>query len=380
MTERWHSADQVFDGRHLLTRHGICLSGGIVSAIKPLAALPQGTEVTHHKGLITPGFFDIQVNGGGGVLLNTSPTVEGVATILAAHRKFGTTALLPTVITDGPKVLEQAAAACLSARDLPGAVGIHIEGPHISSVRRGTHANHLVRPMDAATLSIVGDLRAAGLPVLITVAPEVTAPAQISQLRDLGAVVSIGHTDASADMVQAALSAGATGMTHLFNAMSPMLHREPGAVGAGIASDAWCSIIADGLHVDPIMIAIAVRARPLPDRMVAISDAMSTVDGPDNFDLYGQHIQLRDGRLYNEEGSLAGAHLTMHGALKNLVNYGVSREDALRMCCHNPAQMMGLWDRIRLLGRVAEDVLLLDSDLTLRSVGIAREIAAPNPA
>jgi N-acetylglucosamine-6-phosphate deacetylase len=367
---QWIAAKQVFDGTQVLPDHAVLIADGRVTQVKPTRDVPPVNITHHHKGLITPGFLDIQVNGGGGILLNTTPTYDGIATIAAAHRQFGTVGLFPTVITDTPDVMEAAVAAALTAKDIPGFVGLHIEGPHISVARRGTHAACHIRPLDAQTIGLVRALRDADIPALITVASEAATPSQIAELRDMGAVVSIGHSDANVADTQKSIAAGATCFTHLFNAMSPMLNRAPGVTGTAIASDAWCSIIADGIHVDPMMVALAIRARPEPNRMIAVSDAMSTVGGPPDFDLYGQSIRLQDGRLVNAEGSLAGAHLTMAEALSNLVDYGVGLQAALRMCRTNPFTMMGLPERSNLIGLSAADVLSLDADLCVQSVGL----------
>jgi N-acetylglucosamine-6-phosphate deacetylase len=367
---QWVTADQVFDGARLLTDHAVCIAGDQVIDLKPTKDVPKVDVVTHHKGLITPGFFDIQVNGGGGVLLNTTPTPAGIETIAAAHRSFGTVAVLPTVITDAPNVLEAAVEAAIAAKNSPGVIGLHIEGPHIAVSRRGTHAERHIRPLDDHTLKLVRELRNAGLATLITVAPESATPVQVKALHDLGAVVSIGHSDATAADTMALVAAGASCFTHLFNAMSPMLNRAPGVTGAAIAGDAWCSIIADGIHVDPMMVALAIRARPKAHRMIAVSDAMSTVGGPTQFDLYGQSIQLQNGRLVNAEGSLAGAHLTLLEALQNLVTYGVDLETALRMCRSNPFDAMGLTAQSGIIGLPIADVLLLDANLQLNQVGL----------
>lgn len=366
----WITANQVFDGRRLRPDHGIHISGGLVTAVKQVDDINPHDIQRHHNGTLTPGFFDIQVNGGGGVLLNTSPTPEGIAAIAAAHRRFGTTALLPTVITDAPAVLDAAVAAVLASSNIPGVKGLHIEGPHIALAKRGTHAAHYIRPLDDHTIGLVRDLRDAGRAVLITLAPEAATPAQISTLREMGAVIAIGHSNATADAARAGLAAGATCFTHLYNAMSQMEGRAPGVAGAAIASDVWCSIIADGIHVDPVMVTLAIRARPVADRMIAVSDAMATVGGPDTFRLYDQDISVQHGRLVNAEGALAGAHLTLREALQNLISYGIASETAFRMCRHNPLQLMGRDTENDLVGMATEDIVALNPDHTLQSVGI----------
>ncbi len=366
----WHTGSAIFDGKNLKDGCAIFIEEGQVSDLETLDDIPAGAQVKTHDGIISPGFFDVQVNGGGGVLLNAAPTVAGVEKILAAHRKLGTTAILPTVITDHPSVTEAAADACLTARDLPGMMGIHIEGPHISTAKRGTHDKGFLRDLDSRTLQLVERFRSNELPVLITVAPEAATPAQVSQLVEMGAVVSIGHSNASADDAQGLLNAGASCFTHLFNAMSQMEGRAPGVVGAAIGSDAWCSIIADGIHVDPAMVLLSFRARPTKDRMIAISDAMPTVGGANSFRLYEMDISLKDGRLVNTDGALAGAHLTVLGAIRNLVSYGLPLDEALRTGRHNPAQMMGLGAEMELIGSQASDLLVLSDKLELLQVGL----------
>jgi N-acetylglucosamine-6-phosphate deacetylase len=286
--------------------------------------------------------------------------------IAAAHRRFGTVAILPTVITDRPEVLAQVAKAALAAKGRAGILGLHIEGPHIALARRGTHAADWVRPMDAATIAIVKDLRHAGIAVMITLAPEAATLAQIAELAAMGAVVSLGHSDATAGKALAALAAGATCFTHLFNAMSPMLGRSPGMVGAAITSDAYAGIICDGIHVANDMVGLAIRARPVADRMFLVSDAMPTVGGPDHFALYGQEVRLVEGRLLNAEGALAGAHLTMAQAVARLVGVvGVDLAAALRMAVTVPAQVIGMPDLAQIAGRDAADLLVLDAELAV---------------
>ena len=373
---QWTTADLVFDGNALLPQHAVGVENGFVRTICRADKVPTRAFKHHHPGLITPGFFDIQVNGGGGVLLNTTLTVLGIQTIISAHRQFGTTSLMPTVITDAPAVLEAAVGAAIDARGMPGFVGLHIEGPHISVARRGTHAAKHIRPFAADTLKCARDLRDAGVPTILTLAPEAATLANVAALREMGVIVSVGHSDATAAETTPLLTAGATCFTHLFNAMSPMLNRAPGVTGTAIASDAYCSIIADGIHVDPTMVALAIRARPKANRMIAVSDAMATVGGAEQFDLYGQNIHLENGQLVNAEGSLAGAHLTLVEALGNLVEYDTNLETALRMCRTNPFALLGLSDRSHLIGQPISDVVLLSDDLKLRSVGLPIHAAA----
>lgn len=356
---RWIAPTQVFDGSTLRDDVAVCVEDGIITRI---AAPPAGSQ--HFDGILTPGFVDLQVNGGGGVMINSDPTPDAMRAVIAAHRTYGTTAILPTVITDHPDVLDAAAQAAIAVQGETGLIGLHIEGPHIALARRGTHAADHIRPLDDRTLTCVRSLRDAGVTTLITLAPEAATSAQIGALADMGAIVSLGHTDATAQQIEAAIDAGATLGTHLFNAMSPMTSRAPGAVGALINSKCALGIICDGHHVADDMIALALRARPVPDRMFLVSDAMATVGGPDHFDLYGKTIRLSGSRLINSDGNLAGAHTTMTQGVARLVQrVGLSLETALHMAITTPASAIGHPDLSALIGRPIGDVIVMSSAL-----------------
>jgi N-acetylglucosamine-6-phosphate deacetylase len=325
--------------------------------------IKEAHQVIDFDGIISPGFVDLQVNGGGGVLLNEAPTKEAIWDIAKAHRKYGTTGILPTVITDSVSVLSRAVDAAMEAVGQNGILGLHIEGPHISTERRGTHKAEFVRPLDEDTIRLVEKLRSADVPTMLTLAPDVVSPEDISRLVDLGTVVSIGHSKASADVVRRALEAGASCFTHLFNAMPPMAGREPGVVGAAINSHAFAGIICDGIHVADEMVAMAIRARPVTDRMYLVSDAMPTVGGPTEFNLYGTKVALIDNRLVNSEGGLAGAHTTQNEGVKRLVDHiGISTEDALKMAITIPGNAMGL-EMDQLQGRSIKDIICLTDGL-----------------
>lgn len=374
MTAHWFCPDRLFDGR---LREGLAfrLEAGRVAELRARADLPPRAECRAIAGTVTPGYLDLQVNGGGNVLVNTTPTPDGMAAIAAAHRRLGTTGILPTVITDRPEVLARVVEAALAAQGRPGILGLHIEGPHLNVARRGTHAAELIRPLDAGTIAHLRRLRAAGVPVMLTLAPEILARGQIAELVAMGVVVSLGHTDATADETRAAFAEGAQTVTHLYNAMSPMLNRQPGVVGATINSTAYAGIICDGIHVADEMVGLAIRARPVPDRMFLVSDAMPTVGGADHFRLYGQDVQLVEGRLVNDEGSLAGAHVTMAESVARLVGVvGVSAETALRMAVTVPAELMGLPELGRFAGRQSADLICLDD--AMRFVGPLDQVLA----
>lgn len=360
----WLVPGRLFDGTTLRSGLAVRVAGGIVDALLPATeAGLDGQPVWHTERLASPGLFDVQVNGGGGVMFNTQPTAAGLRAIAAAHRDGGTMALLPTLITDAPDVMDRAVEAIIEVMGSDGIVGVHLEGPHISVERKGAHNPHFIRPFDGRTLSAAGRLREAGVPVLLTLAPECAPPGTIASLCAMGVIVSLGHTAADAATTRAAIAEGARSLTHLYNAMTPITSREAGVVGAALDSDIHCGFIADGHHVDDAVLRLAIRARPVPDRMVLVSDAMPTWNGPDQFTLYGETIRLEGGKLVNSIGSLAGVHIDMATSLRRLVaNVGVPSEEALKMATANPSRLMGLEDSVGFLGpgQRADIVLLED--------------------
>ena len=359
----WLAPTRLFDGERLHEGLALRLDAGRVAEVAPLDPRMNATPL---RGTVTPGYVDLQVNGGGGVLLNSEPTVAGMEAIASAHRRLGTVAILPTLITDAPEVMDRAAEAALAARGRQGLVGLHLEGPHISVARRGTHAARYIRPLDERTLAVVRRLRENGVAVMVTLAPEAAGEGGVAALAATGAVVSLGHSDADAATVRAAVAQGASCFTHLFNAMSPLGHRAPGMVGAALGSHLPSGIICDGIHVADEVVALAIRARPAPDLTFLVSDAMPTVGGPDHFRLYDMDLRLVGGRLVNPEGSLAGAHVSMAESVARLVSHvGIAPEAALRMAVTIPARVIGRPDLATLVGRGAEDVLILGADLSV---------------
>ncbi|MDO5646984.1 N-acetylglucosamine-6-phosphate deacetylase [Paracoccus sp. (in: a-proteobacteria)] len=359
------SADYIYADGALRPDMAIETDGLTITALRPLG---RDTADQHHH-LIMPACTDLQVNGGGGVMLNSTPTPDGIRAIRDAHARLGTGAILPTVITDTPDIMESAADAIIACMGEAGILGIHIEGPHINPVRKGTHNADYIRPLDDRTMAVLRRLRAADVPVLLTLAPEETDLALIRAAADLGVVVSAGHTMATADQARQGMANGVTMFTHLFNAMPQMSSRDPGVIAAAILSDAWCGIIADGIHVDWDMLRIALAARPRDDRTFIVSDAMATVGGPDHFNLYGADIYVRDGRLVNAAGSLAGAHIDMVTSLANLHRHaGVPLDRAIFMATDAPRAAMGLPGLSVAAGTALRDVIGLDGDLRLVSV------------
>jgi len=317
--------------------------------------------------LLVPGFIDSQVNGGGGVLFNDEPTVETIATIAGAHRRFGTTGFLPTLISDDLDVVAQAIEAVRRAieRGIPGVLGIHIEGPFLNEKRRGVHDASKLRELDGEAAKLLA--RPHGGVTMVTLAPELTTPQVIRELSAAGVIVSAGHTNATYAELQPALAAGLRGFTHLFNAMSQIGSREPGAVGAALAHEAsWCGLIVDGHHVHPEVMKLALRAKR-HDRFMLVSDAMPSVGASmKSFTLNGRPITVTGKKLVDEEGRLAGADLDMASAVRNAVRLlNVPLADALRMASANPADFLALRDVGRIARGQRANLALLDAELSV---------------
>lgn len=333
---------RIFTGTEFLDDHAVLISGRKIENVVERSEVTQSHDIVDLKGgILAPGFIDVQVNGGGGALLNETPTVETVKLMAEAHRKFGTTGLLPTVITDAPEILSQAMSAVQSARkELPNVLGLHVEGPFIDVAKKGAHDARFIRAM---TSDDVAQITAAdcGI-VMLTVAPNIVQPQLIRELTKSGILVSLGHSDASFAQANAALVSGASAFTHLFNAMSQMKGREPGMVGAALSdTKSFIGIIADGFHVDDAVLKIALAATS-HDRFMLISDAMSSAaGGPRNFLLQARSVNLKDGRLTLPDGTLAGSNLTMDEALRYAVKrLGISLAHGLRMASLNPARFL----------------------------------------
>jgi len=315
--------------------------GRIVDLVSncPSDIAPQNLD-----GDLVPGFIDLQVNGGGGVLFNDQPTIEGIEAIARAHRAFGTTGFLPTLISDDLEVIDRAIRAVerAIAKGVSGVLGIHIEGPFINPEKRGIHDANKIRNIDKSAVDLLASL-SNGV-TLVTLAPELDPPGIIGELVARGVVVAAGHTAASYEQTRESLDEGLTGFTHLFNAMTQLTARQPGVVGAALESNsAWCGIIVDGFHVHPASLRIALAAKG-PDKLVLVTDAMPTV-GSDRttFVLGDQPIHLDNGRLAAEGGTLAGSNLDMASAVANAVEaLQIDLATAIRMASFNPARALGL--------------------------------------
>lgn len=364
---------RVFDGERMHDRAAVVIEGGRIAALGPEADLPANIEGRRIEGLLAPGFVDVQVNGGGGVLFNAAPTVETIRAIGDAHRRFGTTGFLPTFITDRREKMRAAVGAVRAALEagIPGVLGIHLEGPFLNPARKGVHDAKHIRAFDDEDFAIVTALGRGR--TLVTLAPETVPPETIGRLVSAGVIVAAGHTAASYEAIAAARRHGLSGFTHLFNAMPPLSARAPGPAGAALDDrGCWCGIIADLHHVAPVMLRLALAARG-PERMMLVTDAMPSV-GTDlaEFDLLGQTIGRANGKLTTPDGTLAGSDLDMATAVRNAVAHlGVTLEEALRMASRAPAAFLRLDTE---LGRIAPgfraDLVLLDDGLRVKDTWI----------
>ncbi|TPJ37999.1 N-acetylglucosamine-6-phosphate deacetylase [Mesorhizobium sp. B2-5-13] len=368
---------RIFDGDDWHEGAALVVRNGLVEAMLPQGALPGDIRaIDTGGGMLVPGFVDIQVNGGGGVMLNDHPDVASIETICRAHAPFGTTALLPTLITDTPAITAAAIAAGEAAalQKVPGFLGLHLEGPHLSIARKGAHDPALIRPMTDADQAMLIAARQK-LPVLLTtIAPESVDAARVRALAKAGIIVSLGHSDTGHATAKAFAEAGASVVTHLFNAMSQIGNREPGLAGAAIdIGTLSAGLIADGIHVHPATIRIALDAKQGPGRIVLVTDAMATI-GTDmsSFTLNGRTIYRKDGSLRLADGTLAGADLDMISAIRFMHRtVGLELSEALRMASLYPAQAI---DQSHRLGRFAKgtaaDIVALSDDLGIGSVWI----------
>lgn len=328
-------------------------------------AVPAG-DTDLGGGWLVPGFIDTQVNGGGGVLFNDAPNIDGITAIAAAHRRFGTTGLLPTLISDDVGVVEQAISSvdAAIAAGVPGILGIHIEGPFLNAGKRGIHDAVKFRTLDDAAIALL--TRPGRGARLVTIAPELAPPGAIRALTEAGVIVAAAHSLADYAQTRAALDEGLAGFTHLFNAMTGLGSREPGMVGAALDDKrSLFGLIVDGHHVAPATMRVALAARGTDGAML-VTDAMPPA-GTDlrSFDLMGRTITVADGTLRGADGTLAGSALTMAEAFRNAISLlHVDMHAASQLASANPARFLGLAGET---GRIAPglraDFVHLDDDL-----------------
>jgi len=366
---------RVLAGAEFLEHHAVLVDNGRIEALVPDDD-PRCDQAQRHDlngQLLLPGFIDTQVNGGGGVLFNDEPTVEAIDRIGRAHRRFGTTSFLPTLISDDLTVVATAIAAAEQAiaAGIPGVKGVHIEGPFLNEARKGVHNSAKFRDLDAKALRLLTSMKRGK--TLVTLAPEMTDPETSAKLAAAGVVVSAGHSNATYKIIETALKHGLTGFTHLFNAMSQMTARDPGVVGAALHDQhSWCGLIVDGRHVDPVMLQLALRCKRL-DRFMLVTDAMPIVGTTRAFFmLQGKRIFVDGDACVDSDGTLAGSALSMAQSIRNAVRLlNVELIDAIRMASEYPAAFLGYGHE---LGKIAPgyraDFVVADDALAVHETWI----------
>ena len=364
-----YTGARIFDGEAWHDDAALVIADGVVQSI---GAAPAGARrVQLDGGMLAPGLIDLQVNGGGGHLVGPGTTADDLALVCATHRGFGVSGLLPTLITDTAAVTDAVlgAGAAAARRQVPGFLGLHLEGPHLSLARKGAHDPTLIRRMDEADLVRLERARATLPHLLLTVAAETVTPEQIARLARAGIVVSIGHSDASFEVTSAAIHAGASMATHLFNAMSQIGNRDPGVVGAALHHGrVWAGLIGDGIHVHPATLGLALRAKVAPGRIFLVSDSMSQAGTEmTSFELNGRTIYRKDGALRLGDGTLAGADLTLDAAVRYMhLAFGLELGECLRMASLYPAQAIGAQGLGRLVPGGAADFVWFSDQLQVR--------------
>ena len=375
----------VLTGNSIHDNSSVVIKDGMIAevAIGSRAQSAGATQFDLQGRRLVPGFIDIQVNGGGGVLFNDSPTADALRSIGEAHSRFGTTGFLPTLISDDDSVMRAAVDAVRRARreGVPGVLGLHLEGPCLNPTRCGAHDARKFREIDEEAFELLTSL-GRGAVTLVTLAPEMTSTKVIERLCSAGVIVFAGHSEADYEQCRRAVDAGLSGFTHLFNAMPSMMGRAPGMVGAALdLDDAAISVIADGHHLHPASLRVALAAKK-PGKAILVTDAMPSVGSKlTEFRLGGERVELKDGALRNERGSLAGSHLNMLDAVRNAVALtGVHWAEAVRMASTYPACTIGGADRRGYIGPgYHADLLELNPDMTLYRIWRAGVPVEPTP-
>ncbi len=374
MTQTRFHAQRFFDGQAFLDDQVLTIVDGKITGIDQDISKVDVVAT----GLVVPGYIDLQVNGGGGILFNDSPSVDNLKLIMAAHARFGTTAMMPTLITDTFEVMQQAADAIAQAisEGVPGIVGVHFEGPHLSVEKKGTHCADYIRPLSTDEWQILS--RQDIGQVIVTLAPETVSNDDVTRMVELGIKVCLGHTNADYQTSQKAIDAGASGFTHLFNAMSPLQGREPGVVGAALLNNnTSCGLIVDGFHVDYASCKLAIQAKP-QGKIFLVTDAMPPV-GTDQtqFALYDRTVYVDNGKLTSTTGELAGSSLDMASAVKNThQELGIELGEAIRMASLYPAEYL-YQNQTVIRGELNQgkqaDMVVLNDDLSVKETWIAGE-------
>ncbi|MBB3316344.1 N-acetylglucosamine-6-phosphate deacetylase [Rhizobium sp. BK181] len=383
MVRKIFSGARIFDGQRFHDDKALIISGGRVEAIAAAGELPEGDHIRFDGGVLSAGFIDAQVNGGGGRMLNDEPSPASMYMIADGHRPYGTTALLPTLITD---TADATAAAIEAAKEAVktnrGVAGLHLEGPHLAPARKGAHLAELMRPVEEKDVKAFISAKEAIGTLLVTMAAEQVTAKQVRELSEAGVTISIGHSDCSSEAAETRFDAGARGVTHLFNAMSQLGHRAPGLVGAAIDHPSvWCGIIADGHHVDPKALRTALRAKRGEGKLFFVTDAMSLVGSEkDSFTLNGRTVRRERGgfcsKLVLSDGTLAGSDVDMASTIRYGVTYlELTLAEALRMATLYPARFLNLEGYGHLSPGARADLVHLTDALEVTRTFISGETA-----
>jgi len=365
---------QIFCGERFYDDHALLVEGKSIVDIVDKNNTPDNfNKIELDQGILAPGFIDLQVNGGGGVLFNNSPNKESLNTIIKAHQFFGTTSIMPTVISDSLEVLEQCIKTVTEEiKNNSSLLGIHIEGPFFNTKYRGVHQKQYISAINSDYLNLFESLK--GFPVMLTLAPECISSQQLKHLTSLGIKTLAGHSDATYDELDDAIKNGLDGFTHLFNAMGQISAREPGVVGSALHfENTFASIIVDLHHVHPSLIQLAYQLKP-KGKLFFISDSMATINhGKPSFELYDEVVNESDGRLVNSEGKLAGSSITQIDAVKNVYQKcNIPLNQALAMASRYPAEYLGIENHLgSLKPGYRADLVHFDSNFKVHNVWVS---------
>lgn len=350
---------RIYTGEEIVTGNAILIEHGKIIAIGVKADFPSDVQTIDLRGgNVAPGFIDLQINGGGGWFFTQHPTTECMGAMYRANLRFGTTHFLPTLVSSPYEKIQQAIQSVREAlrANLPGVLGLHVEGPYFHPEKIGAHRREFIHPPTMEELQGIVE-QGRGVVKIITLAPELCTDEQLALLRESGTppegfVISAGHSNATYEEAGHFFGKGVSKVTHLYNAMSSFAHREPGLVGATFDHPRWTSIIVDGFHCHYATVRIAKQL--LGDKLFLITDAVDTIGNEPNAaeraTRYGDFVtryRYEGGRFITDDGKLAGSCITMLDALRNCVQHvGIPLEEALRMASTYPARAIGLGDEL----------------------------------
>ena len=365
---------QLFSGKEFFDNRALLIDGENIIDVINEHDIPNNFEIQKlNGGILSPGFIDLQVNGGGGKLFNNSPDKESLNAIIEAHQHFGTTSIMPTVISDSLNVLKRCATTISEEIESnKSLLGVHIEGPFFNVKYRGVHQKQYINTINSDYLNLFESLQ--DFPVMLTLAPECISTKQLKHLKSLGFKILAGHTDASYDQLEEAIKYGLDGFTHLFNAMGQISAREPGVVGSALTFDnTTASIIVDLHHVHPSLIQMAYKQKP-QGKLFFVSDSMATIHhGEPSFELYDEVVSESNGRIINSEGKLAGSSITQIDAIKNAYqSCNIPLNEALAMASRYPAEYLGVANYLGSLeSGYRADLTHFSLDLQVQNVWVA---------